>query len=150
MKFIILIFSIIFAFVPCQKNSISADQNKKIIQRTQNQSFMLESVFYDIGKRAEAIWLNYYMYEEGDFEDFYADPDNNILVIRKGGVKNIEIGVSKNNYILYTLGNPDEIENIGKFIYKRCNDKNEYAILFYFSKDGILTNIVYNIYDICE
>jgi len=101
-----------------------------------------------MGQIAEGIWLNCSMYGDEGFDNFYVDSKNKELVLRKGGIKNIEIGVSKNDEVIYTLGYPEEIESSCKYIYKKYDGKNEYIVSFYFSPMGILTNISYNICNI--
>ena len=149
MKFIILVFSIFFAFSSCQKDTVYADQNIKK-PRTNEQSLMVESLFYDIGKMAESIWMNCQIFGNENTETFYVDYENKVLVMRKTGIKNITIGVTKSNNVLNLLGYPDELENESKFIYKKNDKDNEYLISLYFSKSGILTNIVYNVCGIIE
>ena len=144
MRFIILVLSVFFAFSSCQKDTVYADQNVKK-PRTNEQKLMVESFFYDIGKKAESIWMECQMSGKRNTEIFYVDCDNRIFIMRKNGIKNITIGVTKSINILNLLGYPDELENDCKFIYRKNDGNNEFIISLFFSKNGILENIVYNI-----
>lgn len=149
MRFIVLILSVFFAFSSCQKDIVYADQNAKK-PRTSEQKLLVESFFYDIEKKAELIWMECKMSGKKNTEIFYVDCDNRIFIMRKTGIKNITIGVTKSSNVLNLLGYPDELENDYKFIYRKNDKDNEYLISLYFSKSGILTNIVYNVCGIVE
>lgn len=149
MKLIAIIVSVfvIFMFGSCQRNDVSYEK-KVLTERSFDQNFMLKSIFYDLGEMANSIWLNCSMYGDDGFSDLYVDSKHKELIMRKGGVKTLEIGTSNCDYIFKMIGYPDEIENNCKWIYRKNDGNIEYIISFFFTDYGILENIAYNVCDI--
>lgn len=146
MKLIAIIVSAFMVFSSCQRNNISADENKKALtERSFDQNFMVNSTFYDLGQMANTIWLNCSVYGDNGFDNFYVNSKNRELVMRKGGVKSFEIGISTSDDVFKTLGYPDEVESNTKWIYRKDDGNIEYIISFFFTDYGILENIVYNV-----
>lgn len=141
MRFFAIFFILLSIFSSCKKENQESKMTKNW-----NQKITLNGVFSYIEENSKILWtyclVNNKNISHNDLGDIYIAGSQDVVkevVFRKGGVYNIEIGLTTYNEIIEELGPPDEIENPDKIIYKNGN-----RFLYFFFDKGILGHIVYN------